>query len=637
LDFRIFFGISYNKMLKQSLTPKQKKILNFIINYTKKHDYAPSLEEIAKHFRLKAISTIHQYIETLKNKGYLKKEENKARSIKPLNKDSQIIEIPLLGYIAAGQPIEAIENPETIEVSQQLLQKYKNDVFALKVKGNSMIEEGIFDGDIVLIKKQETAENGETVVAIINKNEATLKKFYREKDRIRLQPANQSLLPIFTNDIEIRGKVISIIRNIKEEKQEKLAKNIFINNQFIQLPQSIEPIVFIGDVIKALKKIPDKSIDLIITSPPYYQQRNYGIKGEIGQESTPDEYIIKMLEVANELRRVLKDSGSYFLNIGDKYINKNQQLIPFRLAIEMQKNGWLVRNVIVWHKSPNPMPTSIKDRFNDIWEPIIFFVKNSGKYYTYDYYFNLDPVRIPHKTKFEINLPLTLSEEEYLKIKDKLLINKNGSTSSKFIGHENNRGASPGARKILYGEYYTKQRKYKISHELEIEIINYLRIWRKLKGISAKEIDKIMGKKDTASHWFRLDHGRSLPSPEDWIRLKKILQFDNKYDKIMTEQHYVLQTVKYNPNGKNPGNVWSISPAKLKEAHFAVFPEELPRKIIEVCCPKNGIVLDPFAGSGTTGKVAKELERKSILIDIKEEYAKIMKKRCGKIKIIKID
>lgn len=624
--------------MNQPLTPKQKKILDFITNYTKKHDYSPSLEEIAKHFRLKAVSTVHQYIEVLKNKGYLKKIENKSRSIQPLSKTSQLIEVPLLGYISAGQPIEAIENPETIEISKQLLQKYQSkDIYALRVKGNSMIEEGIFDGDIVVIKKQETAENGETVVAIINKNEATLKKFYREKNRIRLQPANQSLLPLFPSDIEIRGKVVSIIRNIEEKKEKPLEKNVQnVSTQFLQLPKTNEPLILIGDVIKALKKLPDKSIDLIITSPPYYQQRDYGIKGEIGQERTPEEYINKMLEVANELKRVLKNTGSYFLNIGDKFINKNQQLIPFKLAIEMQKNGWIVRNIIVWHKYPNPMPTSIKDRFNDVWEPIIFFVKDSDKYYTYNYYFDLDPLRLPHKTQSETELPLILSEEEYLKIKDKNFFKKNHNSNSKFIGNEKNRGASPGARKILYGEYYTKQRKHKITSELEIEIINYLRSWRKIKGITSKEIDKKLNKKDTAGHWFRLDPGRSLPSPEDWLKLKKILEFDDKYDKIMTEEHYVLQTVKNYPKGKNPGNVWQIAPAKLKDSHFAVFPEELPRKIITACCPPNGIVLDPFAGSGTTGKVAKELNRKSILIDIKEEYIKIMEKRCGKINVVKV-
>lgn len=412
-----------------------------------------------------------------------------------------------------------------------------------------------------------------------------------------------------------------------------------MDDEFIQLPKDTTPLVIIGDVIEALRKLPSKSIDVIITSPPYYKQRKYGVKGEIGQEKTPEEYIEKLVEVGKELKRVLKDSGSYWLNIGDKYINKRLQLIPYKVAIEMQKNGWIVRDIVIWHKYPNPTPSSVKDRFNNIYEPVIFFVKDSGKYYNYDYYFNLDPLREPHKTKFDIDLPLYLSEEEYEKIKNKIVQKKinHFSSNSKFIGHEENKGASPGARKILYGEYYTKQRKHKITPELEIEIIKYLREWRKKRGISIKEIDRWLNKKDTAGHWFRLDPGRSLPSPEDWIKLKKILGFDDKYDKIMTEQHYVLQTIKPHPKGKTPGNVWQIPPGKLKEAHFSIFPEELPRRIIKVCCPPNGIVLDPFAGSGTTGVVAKELGRKSILIDIKEEYAKIMAKRCGNINIIKFD
>lgn len=623
------------KKIIRTLTPKQKKILDFIVNYSDKKGFSPSLEEIKHHFKLKASSTIHQYIETLKYKGYLKKEENKPRSVIPMKENLEMIEIPLLGFIAAGEPIEAIENPEPFFVSKQFIPQ-PGQHYALKVKGNSMIDEGIFEGDTIIIKEQKIANNGDTVVAIINRNESTLKKIYREGNRIRLQPANQSLLPIFTDEVEIRGKVISIIRNI-ENKQEKESKKISsqVNPYSIKLPINTRPLVLLGDVIPALKKIPDKSIDVIITSPPYYQQRQYDAKDEIGQEKTPEDYIKKMLEVAIELRRVLKDSGSYFLNIGDKFINKNQQLIPFRLAIEMQKNGWLIRNTIIWYKSPNPMPTSVKDRFNDVWEPIFFFIKDSGRYFTYDYYFNLDAVRVPHKTKYEADLPFYLTEEEYKKIKNHLTQN-NTQSNSKFIGNEKNRGASPGARKILYGEYYTKQRKFKISLVLEEEIIQYLRTWRKIKGINSKQIDDLMNKKDTAGHWFRLDHGRSLPTPEDWTELKKILEFDNKYDQIMTEQHYVLQTVKHHPNGKNPGNIWSIAPAKLKDAHFAVFPEEIPKRIIDVCCPKNGIVLDPFAGSGTTGKVAKDLNRKSILIDIKSEYVKIMEKRCDTIEVINI-
>jgi len=619
------------------LTPKQKKMLDFISNYLKNKGYSPSYKEIQQHFKLKSLSTIHQYLETLKNKGYVKKENNMPRTLNILKEINNNIEIPLLGYITAGEPIEAIENPETLLVSKQLLSQ-SGKHYALKVKGTSMIDDGIFDGDTVIIKEQKTAVNGDTVVAIINKNEATLKKIYKEKNRIRLQPANQSFLPIFTDEVEIRGKVISIIRNIENKKKEENINSLpQINNDFIKLPTNTEPLMLIGDVFKALKKIPDNSIDVIITSPPYFQQRQYGDKNEIGREKTPEEYINKMLEVANELSRVLKNSGSYFLNIGDKYIDKNQQLIPFKLASEMQKSGWLLRNVIVWFKSPNPMPTSVKDRFNDIWEPIFFFIKDSNKYFTYDYYFNLDSVRTPHKTRFETNLPLYLSEEEYIKMKDKLTIINSHSSNSKFIGNEKNRGASPGARKILYGEYYTKQRKAKISSSLEKGIIQYLRTWRSIKDITPKELDKIMKKKDTAGHWFRLDHGGNLPTPQDWKELKNILNFDDIYDKLMTEEHYVLQTVKNHPNGKNPGNVWQIAPAKLKEAHFAVFPEELPRKIIEACCPSDGVILDPFAGSGTTGKVAKDLNRKSILIDIKSEYTEIIKKRCGKINVIKIN
>jgi len=404
-------------------------------------------------------------------------------------------------------------------------------------------------------------------------------------------------------------------------------------NKTIDLPANISPLVLIGDVTKKLRQLPDKCIDVIITSPPYYKQREYGVKGEIGQEETPEKYVKKIIEVGIELRRVLKDTGSYWLNIGDKYISKKLQLIPYKVAIGMQETGWIVRDIVIWHKHPNPMPTSIKNRFNTIYEPIIFFIKDSGRYFVYDYYFDLDPLRVPQLSNFDTDLPLTLSDEEYKKIKSKLEKRINNNSNSKFIGHENNRGASPGARSILYGEYYTKQRKHKITKPLKREIILYLKEWRKKKDIPSKEIDIILGKKDTAGHWFRLDPGGSIPRPEDWWRLKEILGFNNKYDKIITETHWVLQTVKPHPKGKNPGNIWQMAPGKLKDTHFSIFPEELPRRVIQICCPKNGIVLDPFAGSGTTGQVAKELKRRSILIDLKKEYVDIIQKRCGEIKI----
>ena len=201
------------------LTPKQKQIFEYIKRYIRENDYSPSLEEIGRHFKL-VKSTIHQHVEALIMKGYLNKIENQHRSIE-LNKkenNSGLVSIPLLGTIAAGQPIEAIEERETIEVPKSQLSK-SGEHYALLVQGNSMINEGIFDGDTVVIRKQSTVDNGETAVALINGNEVTLKKIYREKNGFRLQPANPDIKPIFTKELIIQGKVISVIRSFKQLKK----------------------------------------------------------------------------------------------------------------------------------------------------------------------------------------------------------------------------------------------------------------------------------------------------------------------------------------------------------------------------------------------------------------------------------
>jgi len=203
------------------LTKRQKQILDYVTKYIKKNNYSPSLEEIKKHFKLSSVATVHQHIENLKTEGYLRKIENQPRSIE-LNKtgrSSGLVSVPLLGSIAAGEPIEVIEDKETIKVPQSQLSK-SGEHFALRVSGDSMIDEGIFDGDVVVIRKQPDAENGETVVALVNDNEVTLKKIYREKNGFRLQPANPNLKPIFTKELMIQGKVISVIRNFEELKKQ---------------------------------------------------------------------------------------------------------------------------------------------------------------------------------------------------------------------------------------------------------------------------------------------------------------------------------------------------------------------------------------------------------------------------------
>jgi len=195
------------------LTKRQRQILNFINDFSKKHGFAPSHEEIKKHFRLRAVSTINQHLIALENKGYLQKQKNQPRGVK-VTKSEKLVKIPLLGTIAAGQPIEAIQQNETIVVQQNLFAK-SGEHYALKVAGDSMIDEGIFDGDTVIIHKQSTVENGETAVALIN-GEATLKKIYKEKNRIKLQPANPNFKPIFVKDIDIQGKVTGIVRQFKK-------------------------------------------------------------------------------------------------------------------------------------------------------------------------------------------------------------------------------------------------------------------------------------------------------------------------------------------------------------------------------------------------------------------------------------
>lgn len=197
-----------------TLTKRQKEILDFVCEYISKNGYSPYYEEIGKEFGLSALSTIHEHITELVNKGFLEKDEHKERGLFLPKKRNQYLEIRLIGEIACGSPIEAIEERgEVVKVTRE--QSLRGNLFALRAKGNSMINDGIFDNDIIIVKKQETADNGDTVVAILEDNEATLKKFYKEHDRIRLQPANPNYNAIYRDEIEIRGIVVKIIRNLK--------------------------------------------------------------------------------------------------------------------------------------------------------------------------------------------------------------------------------------------------------------------------------------------------------------------------------------------------------------------------------------------------------------------------------------
>jgi repressor LexA len=199
------------KIINRALTPKQKKILDLITAFTKKKGYAPSLGEISEKFGL-AVSTVHQHVKALKSKGYLKKEDNHPRGITLPEQSSEAVEIFLMGIISAGGPIEAIRNPEPLKVPRSILPKGTNH-YALKVLGTSMIEEGIFDGDIIIVKEQATVDDGEkAVVYLPDKNAVTLKKVYRGKNHVKLVPANRIMKPFYEDNVEIQGRVIGVLR-----------------------------------------------------------------------------------------------------------------------------------------------------------------------------------------------------------------------------------------------------------------------------------------------------------------------------------------------------------------------------------------------------------------------------------------
>lgn len=203
----------------EDLNQKQIEILLYIKNEIQRQGYPPAVREICKGVNLKSTSTVHAHLEKLEMKGYIRKDPTKPRAIEILDKNDDFllirkrtVDIPIVGKITAGVPILAVENIEdTYPVPLEMVEGH--DVFMLTVQGESMIDAGILDGDLVLIKEQKTAINGDIVVALLGED-ATLKRFFKEKDRIRLQPENQFMEPIYSKDVSVLGKVIGLYRKL---------------------------------------------------------------------------------------------------------------------------------------------------------------------------------------------------------------------------------------------------------------------------------------------------------------------------------------------------------------------------------------------------------------------------------------
>lgn len=200
-----------------TLTKRQKQLVDYLNGYIDQFGYAPTLAEIGSYFGLSSLATIHKHLKNLEAKGFIKRKWNHSRALEMVDNDARGVarSLPMLGYVAAGNPIEAIEGNDSITVPEEFIRR--QNTFCLRVRGESMIDEGIRDGDFIIVEGRDIANDGETVVATIN-GEATVKKYYRENDgRIRLEPANVTMQPIYASeeDLRVRGVVVGLMRHYR--------------------------------------------------------------------------------------------------------------------------------------------------------------------------------------------------------------------------------------------------------------------------------------------------------------------------------------------------------------------------------------------------------------------------------------
>lgn len=323
------------------ITKRQKQVLDFIKDYQEKHLYAPSLEEICKKLKISSVSTAHFHLEKLKQLGFISKEENQPRGI-DTNLGEALIEIPLVGSIAAGYPIEAIAERESIAVPKSKL-PVNGTLFALRVKGDSMIDENINDGDIVVAKSQSTAENGQRVVALIDSQEATLKKLYKDKGQVRLQPANKKYDPIIVEGdrLNIQGVVVDVVKSEKPKTIYTLPKiePALRNTKKTVIQDFLNKIVCI-DCVEGMKKLPENSIDLTVTSPPYDDLRGY------------NGFDFDFKNIAKELFRITKKGGVVVWVVGDQTIKGDETGSSFRQALYFKQVGFNLFDTMIYLKTP---------------------------------------------------------------------------------------------------------------------------------------------------------------------------------------------------------------------------------------------------------------------------------------------
>ena len=341
-------------------------------------------------------------------------------------------------------------------------------------------------------------------------------------------------------------------------------------SDYLQRKDLVSPYFICGDSLDVLKDIADNSIDCVITSPPYYMKRQY-LGGGIGMEDTYQEYIQNILLITQEIHRVLKDTGSFWLNIGDSYKNKQLLNIPYRIAIKMQDDQqWVLRNTVIWDKMKGGMSQS-KDNLGNEYEPFFHFVKKRT-----GYYYDSDAIR---KKPREAHV-------------------ENGAVVS-----------ATGVCGVRY------RRKIELSTELTEE-------QRKNAFCALDSVLDRIKRGELSDFRMVIKGGNQRVTNGDTANLS------GRAKELQEKGFYFLF---YNPKGSMISDVWQIIPEDTqgRKVHFAPYPADLVKTPIVLTCPPKGIVLDPFAGIGTTNYVASMLNRKSIGIDRAKEYIDIARERCG--------
>lgn len=331
---------------------------------------------------------------------------------------------------------------------------------------------------------------------------------------------------------------------------------------------SVVPGFICGSAIQVLAEFPRESVDFCMTSPPYWGQRQYKAEG-IGLEADPIQYVDSLLAVFDEVRRVLKPTGSFWLNLGDAYQEKSLLGLPWRIALALtDRQGWILRNSVIWNKVKGG-PDTARDRLRNVHENVFHLVKNR------DYFYDVDAIRkTPAKSKIV-----------------------NGSVVS-----------ATGVSGVRY------RRQIELSQELS----------ENEKGAAFAALEEVL--RDVQEG--RLADFRMVIRGCQRTTHSNSENVSGRAREVQQRGFYFL---KYDPNGAKPGDVWDIIPedTQRRGEHFAAYPKDLCRIPILATCPETGVVLDPFCGTGTTMVIAQQLNRKSIGIDLSEDYLQVAEGRCS--------